>query len=365
MAESKESFQEKTEQPTPKRQSEARKKGQVAKSMEINSAVILLTGLVVLTIWGGTMFSRMIATESFIFSQVGQIELTPDVLPGYLLSGAKTMLNVLIPVMLPIVLVGIAVNVLQFGFVFSLQSIKPKLDKLNPIKGLQRLFSRKSLVELVKSVLKVAIVGWVGYITIAGLSDEMVPLMDQGIWAIYLWVCKSTATIGFRTVLVIMILAFMDLIYQRWEHTQQMKMTKQEVKDEQRQAEGDPKVKSKMRSIQFKTALQRMMKEIPTADVVITNPTEVAVALAYDAEQMRAPTMVAKGKRLIAQRIREIAIEHDIPLMENPPLARDLYKAVEVGQEIPGNFYQAVAEILAYVYNLRSEDEVVSRSDPS
>lgn len=359
MAESKESFQEKTEQPTHKRLEDARKKGQVAKSMEINSAMILLTGLVILTLFGGMMLARMLTAQRFIFSQVGQIQITPDLIPGYLLSGARTMVVVLLPIMLPIVLVGIAVNLLQFGFVFSLYSIQPKLDKLSPIQGLKRLFSRRSLIELIKNVLKILIVGWVGYITVAGMADEMVPLMDQGIGSIYLWCCKAAATVGFRTVLVILILALLDLVYQRWEHTQQMKMTKQEVKDEHRQAEGDPKVKSKIRSIQFKTALQRMMKKVPTADVVITNPTEVAVALSYDAETMQAPTLVAKGKRLIAQRIREIAIEHDIPIMENPPLARDLYKAVEVGQEIPGNFYQAVAEILAYVYRLREEKQAI------
>lgn len=356
MAESKDSFQEKTEQPTGKRMRDARKKGQVAKSMEINSAAILLVGLVALTIWGGIMLTQVLAIERFLFSQVGQIQITTELLPGYLFSGIKWMFRTLIPVMIPIVIVGIAVNLLQFGFIFSLHSIKPTFSKISPKQGLQKLFSKKSLVELVKNIIKVIIVGWVGYLTVAGMAEEMIPLMDQSAWAIYLWICKGIAKIGFYTVFAILILALFDLAFQRWSHAQELKMTKQEVKDEHKQTEGDPKVKGHIRQIQFRTAMQRMMKKVPTAEVVITNPTEVAVALAYDETTMRAPTVVAKGKRLIAKRIREIAMEHDIPLVENPPLARELYKVVEVNQEIPGNFYQTVAEILAYVYRLKGEN---------
>jgi flagellar biosynthetic protein FlhB len=359
MAESKESFQEKTEEPTSKRREEARKKGQVAKSMEINSTLILLTGLVTLTIFGGTMFSRIVAVDKFIFSQIGQIELTQDALPAYLFSGAKVLLSILWPVMLPIILVGIIANLLQFGFVFSFYPLKPKFEKLNPLQGLKKLFSKRSLMELIKNILKIVIIGWIGYLVIASLAEDMVPLMDQNPWAIFFWVCRSVAKIGFFTVLFIAILSIWDFIYQRWEHHSQMKMTKQEVKDEFKQMQGDPKMKAKIRQIQFKAAMQRMMKDLQTADVVITNPTEFAVAIKYDEENMAAPTVIAKGKKLIAQRIREIAMEHDIPLVENPPLARALYKAVDVGQEVPGKFYQAIAEILAYVYRLREENQPI------
>ena len=359
MAESKESFQEKTEQPTGKRKQDSRKKGQVAKSMEINSAAILLTGLIALTLWGGTMFSRVLDTERFLFSQVGQIQITQELLPSYIFAGAKMMASALIPVMLPIVIIGIAVNLLQFGFIFSLEPIRPKLSKISPKQGLQKMLSKRSLVELLKNILKVIIVGWVGYLVVASLADQMIPLMDQNPWAIFYWVCKGVAKIGFYTVFAILILALFDLVYQRWTHTQELKMTKQEVKDEHKQTEGDPKVKAHIPQIQFKTAMQRMMKNVPTADVVITNPTEYAVALAYEESTMRAPIVVAKGKRLTAKRIREIALEYDIPLVENPPLARELYKAVDVDQEVPGNFYQAVAEILAHVYQLRAENQAI------
>jgi len=362
MAESKESFQEKTEEPTSKRKSETRKEGNVAKSMEINSAVILLTGLVTLTLFGGAMMSRMCEVDRFLFSQIGQIQLAPDLLQGYLFSGFKVFILILAPVMLPIVLVGIAANVLQFGFLFTLKAIKPKPSKLNPAQGIKKLFSKRSLFELIKNILKIIIVGWVGYLVVASLADEMIPLMDHTPWVIFFWICRGAVKVGFYTVFVLFILAIIDLFYQRWQHHQELKMTKQEVKDEAKQSEGDPKVKAKVRQIQLKTALQRMMKSVPTADVVITNPTEIAVALLYDQEKMSAPTVVAKGKRLIAQRIRQIALENDVPIMENPPVARELFKSVDIGQEIPGNLYQVVAEILAYVYQLQDEKAGIYRA---
>ena len=263
------------------------------------------------------------------------------------------------PVMIPIVIVGVTANLLQVGFLWSFKALKPKMSNLNPTRGLKKLASKKSAFELVKNVFKIVIIGWIGYKVIAGLSDEMIPLMDQTPWAIFLWVCKGTVKIGFYTVFAILILALIDLKYQRWQHHQDMKMAKQEVKDEARQSEGDPKVKAKIRQLQLKTALAQMMKDVPKASVVITNPTYIAIALGYDQETMVAPIVLAKGKRLIAERIREIALEHDIPIMEEPPLARELFKATEVGEQVPGNLYQAIAEILAYVYSLRAENEPV------
>jgi flagellar biosynthetic protein FlhB len=342
MSESKESFQDKSEEPTAKRKSQTRKEGNVAKSMEINSSLILITGLLCLTIWGGMIFNHIIEVDKFIFSQIGQIQITTDVLPGYLYSGFRIIVSILIPIMIPIVIVGILANILQFGWLFTLKTLKPKLDKLNPIGGFKKLLSKRSGVELLKNILKIIIIGWIGYSIVAGLTDEMIPLMDQTPWAIYLWICKGAAKVGFYIAFAIFILSIFDLLYQRWHHHDELKMTKQEVKDERRQSEGDPKVKAKIRQIQFKTA---------------PNPTYIAIALKYDVDMMSAPTVIAKGKRLLAEKIRDIALVQDIPIVEEPPLARELYKLVEVGQEIPGNLYQAVAEILAYVYNLREENE--------
>ncbi|MFH1862302.1 MAG: flagellar biosynthesis protein FlhB [bacterium] len=354
MAESEESFQEKTEQPSPKRKEEARKKGNVAKSYELNSALVLLTALSALAIFGGYLLTHLQASQRFLLGNLCNIELTPDLLPGYFSAGLRFLLVLLLPILLPILLVGVAVNLIQSGFLLSPEAIKPNLGKINPLQGIKKLKSRRSLIELIKGLIKILIVGWVGYITVAGLSEEMLPLMDQSVAAIFLWVGRAVLLVGFRIAAALLVLALLDFIYQRWEHLQQMKMTKEEVKEEYRQLEGDPKIKSKIRSIQLQTALQRMMKQVPTADVVITNPTEYAVALSYVPEKMSAPILVAKGKRLIAQRIREIALEHDIPIVENPPLAQGLYKSTKVGEPIPGKFYQAVAEILAYVYRLRN-----------
>ncbi len=355
MAESKESFQEKTEKPTSKRRNEARKKGQVAKSMEVNSALVLLTGLVSLTLWGSWMFTRVLVADRFLLSNLSRIQLTQDALQGFFLKGAFFIIMILAPVAIPILIIGVVVNILQSGWLISGETIKPKLSHLNPVKGLKRLGSKRSLVELLKGILKILIVGWVGYVTLAGLSQDMIPLMDRPVADILSWICAGALKIGYRTVFILLLLAILDFFYQRWEHVQAMKMTKQEVKEEHRQAEGDPQVKSRIRSLQLKTALRRMMKNVYKADVVITNPTEIAIALQYDAQINSAPVVLAKGKRLIAQRIRELALQHGVPLVENKPLAQALYPAAEIGQEIPGTFYQAVAEILAYVYRLKGK----------
>jgi flagellar biosynthetic protein FlhB len=301
------------------------------------------------------MLTRMMAANRFIFSQLSSIQITPESLQGQFLGGALLLMSILAPMLISIAIIGVAANILQSGLLISSDSIKPKLSHLSPMKGLKRLISKRSLVELIKGILKIAIVGWVAYLTLAKLSDEMIPLMDRSVWDIFQWTCAAALKVGYRIIFILIILAALDFVYQRWEHMQSLKMTKQEVKDEHRQAEGDPQVKSKIRSIQLRTALRRMMKDVQKADVVITNPTEIAIALAYAPDKMSAPVVLAKGKRLLAQRIREIAAQHEIPLIENKPLAQALYKAVDVGQEIPGNFYQAVAEILAQVYRLKGD----------
>jgi flagellar biosynthetic protein FlhB len=269
------------------------------------------------------------------------------------------MIAILAPIMVPIMLMGVISNLLQSGWLVSSEPLKPKLENLSPLKGLKRLGSKRSLVELVKSILKILIVGWVGYTTLRGLMPEMPPLMDCPVGDIFRWVCGGVVKIAYRTLFAFIILSILDFFFQRYEFMSGMKMTKQEIKDEHRQSDGDPHVKSKIRSIQLRTALQRMMKNVHKADVVITNPTEIAVALQYDPETMSAPLVLAKGKNLIAARIRQLAAENDIPLVENKPLAQAMYKAVEIGREIPGNFYQAVAEILAYVYRLKDASQGV------
>jgi len=284
-----------------------------------------------------------------------RVELTPSNVYSHFLRGLKAIALILVPIVVPILGVGMLANLVQIGFLFTPQPLTPKLDRLNPVTGFKRLFSRRSLVELVKGILKLIIVGYVAYLTIRGEYKDIFPLIDQDIGQIAAFVGGVTFRTGIRTALALLVLALFDYAFQRWEYERELRMTKREVKDELKQAEGDPQVRSRIRSIQLRIARQRMMKAVPEADVVITNPVSLAVALRYSPEAMSAPTVVAKGARLMAEKIREVAERHGVPIVVNPPLAQGLYRSVEVGMEIPYEFYQVVAEILAYVYRLKGK----------
>jgi flagellar biosynthetic protein FlhB len=287
------------------------------------------------------------------FLQIPDIASTMDFAPA-LISGVMTDFLLLIaPILIILLIVSILTNLLQTGIIFSVEPLTPKASKIDPIKGLERVFSKKSLVELAKSILKIAIVGGVAYYALKDEISQMIPLLYQENARIFALLGELSFKVLVRCCCVIMIMAILDFMYQKWEHAQKLKMTKQEVKDEFRQSEGDPMVKSRIRSIQREMARRRMMEEVPKADVIITNPTHLSIALKYKPdEDMKAPVIVAKGANNIAFRIREIAVKHNIPMMENKPLAQNLYK-LELGTEIPPQFYQAVAEILAYVYGLK------------
>jgi flagellar biosynthetic protein FlhB len=268
-------------------------------------------------------------------------------LVGYLLENAKQFLLLVLPVMLVLCAVAVLANYLQTGMIFSVEPLAPKASKINPVSGLKRLFSKRSLVELV-------IVGWAAASTLMGAFDRLMPLIYQETGQIMSLLGSEAMRVMIKCCWVITILAILDYFYQRWEHEQSLKMTKQEVKDEYKQTEGDPLVKSRIRSIQREMARRRMMEEVPKADVIITNPVHLAVALRYNPERMHAPTVTAKGAENLAERIKKLAREHDIPVIENRPLAQNLYH-LDLGQEIPAETYQAVAEILAYVYGLKSK----------
>jgi flagellar biosynthetic protein FlhB len=252
------------------------------------------------------------------------------------------------------VIAGLASNYLQVGFLFSLDSLTPKLSKLDPIKGFSKIFSKQTLVELLKNIFKVVIVGSVAYFTVKDELNHMIPLMDMEIWAILSYIGSVCFKILLRTSWLLIVLALLDFAFQRWDFQQEAKMAKQEVKDEFKQREGDPLVKSRIRQVQREMARRRMMEAVPKADVVITNPVHLAVALEYNA-QMLAPRVTAKGARLMAERIKEIARQNQVPLVENKPLAQALFKGAEIGKEIPTVFYKAAAEIMAYVYQLKNK----------
>ncbi len=350
-----ESFQERTEQATPRRLKEAREKGQVAKSRELASVAVLLTGLMTLFFGSTYFYHQLTLILRHYLENAGVIRVNVDNIPDLGLLALRQLSFTLAPLFLLITAMAFMSNFLQVGAVFSLEPIKPKFSKISPLQGLKRIFSVQSLMELAKSILKILVVGWVAFDTVKGELENLLPLLDKTPSQILSYTGHVSFTIFWKTCLVITFLAVLDYMFQRWEHQKNLKMTKQEVKEEYKQTEGDPHIKSRIRSIQREMARKRMMAEVPEADVVITNPTHLAVALKYEAGKMEAPVVVAKGSGLIAQKIREIAREHGVPVIENRPLAQNLFKIVEIGSAIPESLYQAVAEVLAYVYRLKGK----------
>lgn len=346
--------QEKTEPATPKRREDSRKKGQVAQSREIPSALVLLSSLGVLFFSGSSIICSLSDFMGGIFRNIGSLHHLQGVsLHSFLLEIFKHVLSILMPLMSAVLIGGITANLLQIGFLFTGEPLIPKLSKLNPLEGIKRLFSLKSLVELVKSLFKLLFVGFIAFVMIKGELENIPSLMQMSIGGTLSFIARVSFKICFYTCLTLIVLAALDYAFQRWQHEKGMRMTKQEVKDEFKQREGNPAVKARIKSIQREMAQRRMMESVPKADVVITNPTSLAIALKYDAKAMMAPQIIAKGAGLIAKRIKDIARENGVPLVEHKPLAQTLFKVVEIGGFIPANLYRAVAEILAYVYGLR------------
>jgi flagellar biosynthetic protein FlhB len=347
------SNQEKTEKATPKKREDARKKGTVAVSREIPSALILLVSLAAFYFWGRWMFSKLIDFMGSTFSRAGTIQLQPEQIEAFSLTVFQFFVIVLCPLMAAVVFSGIAGNVAQVGFLLTGEPLSPKLSKLNPLKGLKKLFSLRSLTELTKSLIKIGIIGGVTYLTVKEELFNIPGLVHFDIGDIFSYTGSMSFKICFFSCLALIVLAALDYAYQRWQYENDLKMTKQEIKDELKQREGDPTTKMRIKQIQIEMAQSRMMEEIPKADVVITNPTHLAIALKFDAEKMIAPKVLAKGADYLALRIKEIAEQHDIPIVEDKPLARMLFKTVEIGGFIPVDLYRAIAQILAYVYRLK------------
>jgi len=348
------SGQEKTESATPKKRQEARKKGQVARSTEISSAMILMASLGFFYFGGGWLFWNMSEFIKGIYQNIDTLRIYNTTDAGAFSADViYRLLSVLLPFLLPIAVAGLVANVLQVGFQFHKEGMEPKLSKLNPISGMKRLVSLKSLVELSKSILKIIFIGSIAYLTVKSDMNAFPNLIHQEVGQILVFIARVSLKICFFVCLALIILSVLDFLYQRWQHEEDLKMTKQEVKDEQKQTHGDPKVKSRIRSMQLEMARRRMMEAVPEADVVITNPTHFAVALKFNAQEMIAPLVLAKGAGYVAQRIKEIAAQNQIPMVEDKPLAQALYKMVELGDYIPAELYRAVAEVLAYVYRLK------------
>lgn len=343
---------EKTEEATPKRQAEARKKGQVAKSVELNSVFVIVAAFLTLKVLGSYIFDELTGYMKLIFSNLWLADLTITAVEQIFIGFAILFLKTTLPVMCVILLVGIGVNFLQVGFAFSLDPLTPDFGKINPLSGFGRLFSKRSLVELFKSLLKIGIIGGFIYRFMLKQTKQVPTLINAELIDSFRLLASLILDLVFNIATVLFVLAVFDYIYQKWENKESMKMSKEDVKQEHKQAEGDPQVKGKIKERQRAMSRQRMMRDVPTADVIVTNPTHFAVALKYD-QDMLAPVVVAKGQDLIAQKIKEIARENKVIIVENKVLARALYAAVEIGYPVPHELYQAVAEVLAYVYKLK------------
>ena len=350
-----ESFEEKTEQPTPKKRRELKERGEVAKSSELPSVAVLLSALIALSFFGSYMYShvQMIMKEAFYLPTMNDLNISEFM--KYAQDLISRFIMLLVPVFAAIFITAILSNIMQVGFIMSGESIKPKFSKIDPTKGFGRMFSKHALMELSKSLLKLIIVGGIAFSTVKGEMKNIYLLGDMETNTIFIYILKIFFKIFIRCSMAMIVLAVIDYIFQKWDFENRIKMTKKEVKDELKKSEGDPLIKSRIRSIQMEMSRKRMMQSVPDADVVITTPTHLAVALKYDSLTMNAPKVLAKEPGKVAERIREMASEHNIPIMENKELARNLYDMVEVGHEIPATLYKAVAEILSYIYRLKSQ----------
>jgi len=349
------SFQEKTEQPTDKKKRDARQKGQVAKSAELNSVAILGFGLLSLFMFSSWMLQHITGAFTSNFELIPNVNLTISSARDVFVENGLRVVWTVLPMMAVIIFAGIAVNFVQVGANISVESITPKGEKLDVIKGIKKIFSQKSAVELAKNIFKLIIVGTIAYYTIKAELGNIFILPDMTVETI-IKLCAGVAfKLGLRVALALLFLAALDFAFQKYDHTKSLKMTKQEVKEEFKEHEGDPQIKARVKRIQREMAQKRMIKEVETADVVLTNPTRIAVALRYDMEKDSAPTVVAKGERLIAEKIKEIAAKFDIPVIENKPLARALFEIADIGMMIPAKLYKAVAEVLAHVYKMKGK----------
>ncbi|TXC91943.1 flagellar biosynthesis protein FlhB [Metabacillus litoralis] len=345
---------EKTEQATPKKKQDARKKGQVAKSADVNTAISLLTIFLSFIFIGAFMRDRILNMMRGTFQDFLLLNLTDQSVHDFFLTMSYQSAIILAPVMGVALVAGVLSNYLQIGFLFSTEAVQMKLNKLDPIQGFKRIYSVRAIVELLKSLLKISFVGFVTFAVLWLDLDKILMLSHITVQQSFVYIAQLTVKMGLFASGALLLLSLLDYLYQRYDHEKNLRMSKQDIKDEYKKSEGDPLIKSKIKQRQREMAMRRMMQDVPTADVVITNPTHYAIALKYDDSKMDAPFVVAMGVDLVAQKIKEIANSHDVMMVENRPLARALYDQVEIGHAVPEEFFQAIAEIIAYVYQAKS-----------
>ncbi len=346
---------DKTQDPTPHRRQEARKKGQVAKSQDLASAVLLICGLMALMTLGGGIIDFL---GSYSQKQLGSAAwLQADQAFAYFVwdETVRTLAKCLLPIFGIMFLVAIVVNLSQVGILFLPDKLAPDISRINPLKGFGRIFSTTGVMRLIFGLFKILVVATVALASLYHQRETLMALSALSVMQIAVFLIDVLLWTALKIGVALLILAVFDFAFQRWKHEQDMKMTQQEVREEMKNLEGDPQVRARRRQVQRQLALNQLSESVPKADVVVTNPTDLAIAIQYHPQTMAAPIVLAKGAGLIAQRIRRMALEHNIPIVEKKPLAQALYREVNINQPIPHDKYAAVAEILAYVYQLKGK----------
>lgn len=348
-------FQERTERATPRRRRRARREGQVAKSMELNAAAIICLGFASLYVLGPTLATKTGQLMTYVMTNAPYIAQSDKSFLSLFTEAGTRFFQIIFPVFIVMTVVAAGINIAQVGLELSPKVLGPRFDKINPLKGLKKLFSMRSLFMAVRDSIKLVIVGFVAYKVIESEFTGFFMYPDMTVGQMATALGSLTLSIALKIGVCILAIAIIDYIYQKYEYEKSIRMSKQEIKEELKDTEGSPQMKSRVRQIQREMARRRMMTAVPLADVVVTNPTQIAVALKYEKEEFNAPVVVAKGERLIAQKIREIAAKHNIPIIEDKPLARALFKMCDIGDLVPEKLYRAVAELLAYVYRLKNK----------
>lgn len=349
--------QEKTEEPTSKKIEDARREGNVPKSQDISAVVTLVVAILVTIFLMGFLGERITNLYRYYQSFIGS-EFDLRVIQAIMVKSIFEVLIMLAPIVLSIMIAGVLGNIMQFGFIFTTKPIMPNLGKINPLKGLKNLLSLKKLVEALKIILKVAIVFTIAFIVLLQFMKELPRTELFNIASQMIWLRDKALILAAIVIIAFIIIAVLDIFLVRFQYFKSLRMSKQEIKDEFKQMEGDPQVKARIRRLQMEAARRRMVQDVAGADVVITNPTHYAVAIRYDTSKEQAPRVVAKGVDFLALRIKKVAYENNIVVYENPPLARELYKVCEVNDIIPRELFKAVAEVLGFVYNSNSKSRL-------
>jgi len=348
---------DKTEEATPKKLQDARKEGQVARSQELSTAVMLLAFFLAIKVFVGFIGTRFLGSFNDVYQVIDVYtadEFGSAMAGAFMRDGLIDILVICLPVFIVAVVVAFVVTIAQVKWQVTTKPLHPKFSKFNPIKGFQRIFSKDKLFELIKDVVKIALIFYVAYSDLAEAAGAVVALYDFSLEQAIVYVGDFVINLGIKLSAIYLIVGFADFIYQKIKFKKDLMMSKQEVKDEYKQQEGDPQVKGKIKSKMREVSQRRMMQNLPEADVVITNPTHFACAIKYDKEVSEAPVLIAKGADYLAQKIKDAARENNIPIVENKPLARMLYYNVDLDSEIPRELYQMTAEVLAYVYKLKN-----------